>query len=117
LTNWQRQYKGEKVLKISFVLDRATASCFRLAGVKGVYSVESADEAGQKIDELLKDPEMLAILVVDYLFNQIPDLAERTEKRTYPLITSIAGTKGPVPIRTDPLAELIRRKVGIEVRW
>ena len=104
-------------MKISFVLDRSTASCFKLAGVKDVYTVESADEAGEKIDELLKDQEMLAILVVDHLFNQIPDLAERAEKRTYPLITSIAGTKGPAPVRTDPLAELIRRKVGIEVKW
>jgi vacuolar-type H+-ATPase subunit F/Vma7 len=60
---------------------------------------------------------MLAILVVDHLFNQIPDVTEMTEKRTYPLVMSITGTKGAVPIKTDPLAEMIRRKVGIEVRW
>jgi vacuolar-type H+-ATPase subunit F/Vma7 len=104
-------------MKISFVLDRSTASCFKTAGVRNVYAVENADQAREKVNELLKDQEMLAILVVDHLFNQIPDLAERTEKKIYPLIMSIGGTKGLVSIKTDPLADLIRRKVGIEVRW
>jgi V/A-type H+-transporting ATPase subunit F len=104
-------------MKIAFVVDRSTAACFKVAGVRDVYSVKTAEEAKEKMDELLKDQDILAILIVDHLFNQISEVAERAEKRTYPLVTSIAGTKGPVAVKTDPLAELIRRKVGIEVKW
>jgi vacuolar-type H+-ATPase subunit F/Vma7 len=104
-------------MKISFVLDRSTASCFKSAGIRDVYSVETAEEAREIVVNLLKDREMLAVLVVDHFFNQMPDLSERTQKRTYPLVTSIAGTKGAIEIKIDPLAELIRQKVGIEVKW
>ena len=99
------------------MLDRSTASCFKTAGVGDVYSAENTDQAREIINELLKNQEMLAILVVDHLFNQIADLAERIGKKTYPLVMSITGTRGPAAVKTDPLAELIRRKVGIEVRW
>lgn len=104
-------------MKIAFVLDRGTATCFKLAGVKDVYYADNSEEAEERVNELLGDTDLLAIVIVDRIFKQIPAVIERIEKRKYPMVLSIPGTKGPAPIEPDPLAELIRRKVGIEVKW
>jgi vacuolar-type H+-ATPase subunit F/Vma7 len=104
-------------LKIAFVLDRSTATAFKLAGIGEVYSADTAEEAEENVDRLKEDPDMLAIVMSDFLFNQIPATIERIWKEKYPLILSIPSTKGKVAAGPDPLAELIRRKVGIEVRF
>ena len=104
-------------MKISFVLDRETAACFKLAGMQEVYVVDSPQEAEEKLAKLQGDSDMLAILIVDHIFRQIPLVIERIEREKYPAVLAIHGTRGAVPIEPDPLAELVRRKVGIEVRW
>jgi vacuolar-type H+-ATPase subunit F/Vma7 len=103
-------------MKIAFILDKSSATCFKLAGIKEVYSANNAEEAEKKVNELLQDPDLLAIVIIDHLFRQIPTTIESIERRRRPILLSIPGTKGPFPIEPDPLAELIRRKVGIEVR-
>ncbi|NWF87311.1 V-type ATP synthase subunit F, partial [Candidatus Bathyarchaeota archaeon] len=49
--------------RIVIVADKDTAKCFRLAGIKDVYSVQSVGEAEKRISELLENPDLTAILV------------------------------------------------------
>jgi vacuolar-type H+-ATPase subunit F/Vma7 len=104
-------------VKISFVLDRETAACLKLAGMQEVYVVDSPQEAEERLEKLQGDSDVLAILIVDRMFKQIPAAIERIERQKYPAVLAIPSIRGPVPIEPDPLAELVRRKVGIEVRW
>jgi len=103
-------------MKIALVADRSTAACFRLAGLSDVNVVESAEEAGKKVEELLGRNDIGIILITQRLVDQVPGLADKTVDRKYPLIVPIPERRGPAVTKTDLIVELIRRKAGIEVK-
>ena len=101
---------------IALVADKNTVTCFKLAGLKNVYCVETVEEAEKCIRELSEEPNLAIILVTERVVNQIYGTLEKIIERKYPLIVPIPNTRGPMTMKTDLIIELIRRKAGIEIK-
>jgi V/A-type H+-transporting ATPase subunit F len=103
--------------KIAVVADRDTAVYFRLAGIKDSYSVKDPQEAERKLIEIVQNPEIAVIIITERLAEKIQHIiAKITERRLYPLIISVPNKQGPIPRKIDPIAALIKRTVGVEIR-
>ena len=103
-------------MKIALIAEKNTATCFKLAGLKDVYSVKSAEEAANILTSLLEDSNLAFVLVTERLIDQIRNVAGKIAERKYPMIIPIPDTLGPAEAKTDFVVELIRRKAGIEVK-
>ena len=101
---------------IALVADKNTITCFKLAGLKDVYSVENAEDAKKCLHALLEKKDLAIVLITERIMDQIHDTLERVMERKYPLIIPIADMKGPITLKTDLIVELIRSKTGIEVK-
>jgi len=102
--------------RIALVADKNTVTCFKLAGLSGVYQVEESKEAEKRLRELLENKNLRIVLVSERLLSQIRILEEISEHQ-YPLIIPIPDIKGPKTLKTDLINELIKRKTGIEVKF
>jgi len=104
-------------MKIAIVADVDTVNCFKLGGLEHVYTVENAEEAEERISELLETPDFALIIMTDHIANRIrATINEVTEEQEYPLIISIPSVSGASPLALDSINELIKRKTGIELK-
>ncbi len=104
-------------MKIAIIADKDTINCFKLAGLEHAYSVKDAEEAEERIRELLETPDFAVLITTDYIASRIRAIInEVTEEQEFPLIISIPSVSGPSPLVVDPINELIRRKTGIELK-
>jgi V/A-type H+-transporting ATPase subunit F len=105
-------------MKISVIGDHSTVTGFRLAGVNEGYETESGDEALQILKELFKDRDSGLIIITEKLYGDIEeDIKRLTEKRVTPMIVAIPDSKGFFAERIDPIKELVRKAVGIEIKY
>jgi vacuolar-type H+-ATPase subunit F/Vma7 len=100
---------------IALLADRHTVTCFKLAGLSEIFSVEDAPEAEKILLSLLKRNDLRIILVSEHIMNQIKIFEKITDKG--PLIIPIPNLQGPAVLKTDLITELIKRKTGIEVKF
>ena len=107
-------YQGKVMKGIALLADKHTVTCFKLAGLSNIFSVEDTKEAEKKLFSLLNRNDLKIILVSGQLMNQI-QIFEKIPDKT-PLIIPIPNLKGPMVLKTDIIAELIKRKTGIEVK-
>ena len=104
-------------MKIAIIADRNTVDSFKLAGLEHAYSVKDAEEAEERIRELLETPDFAVLITTDHIANRIRATINKvTEEREFPLIISIPRVSGPSPLAVDPINELIKRKTGIELK-
>ena len=99
---------------IALLADSPTATCFKLAGLSNIISVKNAKEAEKQLYSLLDKNDLKIILVTEQLINQMQIFEIIPEKS--PLIIPIPNLKGSTVLKTDLIAELIKRKTGIEVK-
>jgi V/A-type H+-transporting ATPase subunit F len=102
--------------KIALVADKNTVTCFKLAGLRDVYSVENAKEAERRIGELSEQTDFVIILITERIADQINATIQKIMERKYPLIIPIPDVRGPIKMKTDLIVDLIRSKAGIEVK-
>ena len=103
--------------KIAVVADEDTCRCFMLAGVKQSHATTSPREAEAAISELARSPDISLIIVTERLYEGFSkDFRNRLHAMKQPLVVVIPGKEGPLPKKEDPIAQLIRRAIGIEVR-
>jgi len=100
---------------IALLADRHTVTCFKLAGLSEIFSVEDAKEAEKILLSLLKRNDLRIILISEHIMNQIQIFEKITDKG--PLIIPIPNLQGPAVLKTDLITELIKRKTGIEVKF
>ena len=108
-------YQGKALKGIALLADRHTVTCFKLAGLSNIFSVEDAKEAEKHLLSLLERNDLRFILVSEHLMNQIQIFEKITDQG--PLIIPIPDLQGPTVLKTDLIAELIKRKTGIEVKF
>ena len=101
---------------IALLADRHTITCFKLAGLSDVISVEDVKEAEKSLFSILEKDNLRAILISEHLLNQI-QLFEKIAERQRPLIIPIPSLKCLNMLKTDLIIELIKRKIGIEVKF
>jgi V/A-type H+-transporting ATPase subunit F len=104
-------------MKIGVVGDFDTVTGFRLAGVKETYDVEEAGAAMEALKKLMKE-DIGVIIITERLADQIRDeTAELIEGKTLPIIVEIPDKKGPIEGKADPIMALIKKAVGVEVKF
>jgi len=101
---------------LALLADKDTITCFKLAGVSDIFSVEDAKEAEKRLLELLENSNLKIILVTERLLNKM-QIFEKISQPKSPLIIPIPDLQGPTMLKTDFIAELIKRKTGIEVKF
>ena len=102
--------------KMALVADKNTVACFKLAGLKEVYPVDSAEEAETRVRELSEKTDVVILLITERIIDQIDAVIEKITERKRPLIVPIPDMGDPVAMKTDLIIKLIRSKVGIEVK-
>ena len=101
---------------LALLADKDTITCFKLAGMSDIFSVEDAKEAEKRLFELLENSNLKIILVTERLLNKM-QIFEKISQPKSPLIIPIPDLQGPTTLKTDFIAELIKRKTGIEVKF
>lgn len=99
------------------IADIDTINFFKLGGLEYVFDVTKPEEARKRLQELIEKPEFSILITTDYIANRNRALInEIIEEHEFPIIISIptlGGTSQPV---TDTITELIKRKIGIELK-
>jgi len=101
---------------IALIADKNTVTCFKLAGLSNVHSVEDAKGAEKCLQALLEKNNIKILLVSEHIMNKI-QIFEKIAERQSPLIIPIPDLQGPKTLKTDLIVELIKRKTGIEVKF
>ncbi len=100
---------------ITVVADEDTVTGFRLAGVKGGYIVKEPKEAEPIIRDLIKK-EVSIIIITEKIGDELRDfIEESTRSGALPIIIEIPDKYGPSERKVDPLRELIKRVIGVEM--
>ncbi len=101
--------------KIAIIADQDTVTGFMLGGIKEGYPVEDAEEAGKTLEDLVRKDYSVIITtekIGDELREKIDNL---TSERALPMIIEIPDKTGSIERETDPLRELIKRVIGVEM--
>ena len=109
-------HSGKAMTGIAILADRHTVTCFKLAGLSNIFSVEDTKEAEKHLLALLEKNDLRIILVSEQLMNKL-QLFEKIADPHRPLIIPIPDLQGSKMLKTDFIAELIKRKTGIEVKF
>jgi V/A-type H+-transporting ATPase subunit F len=101
---------------ISVIADSDTVAGFRLAGITNVHDTAHED-ADLMIRELSNDEGAAIIIVTEGVAEGIRATIEDIEsrKRVTPIIIEIPDKSGKLE-RPDPIRELIKRAIGVEMR-
>jgi V/A-type H+-transporting ATPase subunit F len=105
-------------MKISVIGDHSTVTGFRLAGVNEGFEVEEGKEALPILKDKFKEKDSGLIIITEKLYEEIEeDIKRLTEKRVTPMVVAIPDSKGFFEERVDPIKELVRKAVGIEIKY
>ena len=99
---------------IGLLADRHTATCFKLAGLSNVFSVNDDIEAEKTFFEILEKDNLRILLVSEKILSTIRIGTKISEQKT--LIIPIPEMQTRESPKIDFMAELIKRKTGIEVK-
>jgi len=105
-------------MKIVSITNAQVAMGLRLGGLKECHVAQDPEESGNLLLELSSDPET-GILIVDdaiarFHHKLINDI--RASKKTFPIIVEIQTVAQTTAIAgTDPLQDLIKRAIGVDI--
>ncbi len=100
---------------IAIMADQDTVTGFMLGGIKDGYPVRNLGEADQTLEKLMKTDVSIIIItekIGDELRTKIDKL---TREKTLPMIIEIPDKSGPIERESEPLRELIKRVIGVEM--
>jgi vacuolar-type H+-ATPase subunit F/Vma7 len=100
---------------IALIADKNTAKVFKLAGLTNVHSVEDSKGAKKCLKAIFKKNDLKIILVSERLLNKIQILEEIVERQS-PSVIPIPDIQSRMICKTNLIVELIKRKIGIEVK-
>jgi V/A-type H+-transporting ATPase subunit F len=105
-------------MKVAAIADSDTIVGLRLAGVKLSYAVETPQQTEEALDKVLQDQTVGLIVFTEKIADRIRNtITNLTSQRTVPIIVEIPDKRGIQPGRRDPLMDMIRRAVGIELKF
>ncbi len=101
--------------KIAVMADPDTVTGFMLGGIKEGYPVENMEEAEKKIEELVK-ADFSIIITTERIGDELRTTIDRlTGERALPMIIEIPDREGSIERAADPMRELIKRVIGVEM--
>lgn len=100
--------------KIAVMADPDTVTGFMLGGIKDGFPVSNMDEAGVKLKELTK--EYSIIITTEEIGDNFREMIDKiSSESALPMIIEIPDKKGSVDRESDPIRELIKRVIGVEM--
>lgn len=104
-----------KTSKIAVLADQDTVTGFRLGGIKEGYPVENKEEASNKLEELIINGFSI-IITTEKIGDEIRDIIDKhTSASALPMIIEIPDKTGSIKRESDPMRELIKRVIGVEM--
>jgi V/A-type H+/Na+-transporting ATPase subunit F len=105
-------------LKIVAIADSDTVVGLRFAGVKDSYIAETPEEAKEALHKAFQDESVGLIIITEKLSDQLREMiTDYTSQHTFPVLVEIPDKHGTEKGRHDPLRDIIRRAVGIELKF
>lgn len=103
--------------KIAAIADEDTALIFKWIGIRNSFIVKNIDEAKNILMDLSDKKEYALILITARIAEKIESIISAIiAEREYPLIVIIPEIGYPVYKKIDPLRELLKRTIGIEIK-
>jgi len=102
-------------MSIVVIADTDTVTGFRLGGVKEGYPVDTLEEAEDTLKEVFKK-DVSIIIITEKIGDSLRETIDRlTRSSVLPMIIEIPDKTGPSRRATDPMKELIKRVIGVEM--
>jgi V/A-type H+-transporting ATPase subunit F len=100
--------------KIAVMADPDTVTGFMLGGIKDGFPVSNMDEAEVKLKELAK--EYSIIITTEKIGDNFREMIDKISSvSALPMIIEIPDKNGSVDRESDPIRELIKRVIGVEM--
>ncbi|HOI40698.1 MAG TPA: V-type ATP synthase subunit F [Methanobacterium sp.] len=100
--------------KIAVMADQDTVTGFMLGGVKDGFPVDNMEEAGEKLKQLAK--EYSIIITTEKIGDNFRETIDKmSSESALPMIIEIPNKEGSVERESDPIRELIKRVIGVEM--
>jgi len=96
---------------IAVMADEDTVTGFMLGGIKEGYPIKNLEEAGKILEDLVKK-DFSVIITTEKFRDTINKL---TSERALPMIIEIPDKTGSIERDSDPMRELIKRVIGVEM--
>ena len=104
-------------MKIALIADDDTANFFKIGGMKFVFGVKRPEDAGKILKELMEFKGFTILIITDKIvLKNRAQINEIIEEHEFPVIVSIPTLGSNSFFGTDTITELIRRKLGIELK-
>lgn len=101
--------------KIAIIGDQDTVTGFMLGGIKEGYPVKNMEDAGKTLEELVRKDYSI-VITTEKIGDEFRELINNlTSERALPMIIEIPDKTGSIERETDPLRELIKRVIGVEM--
>lgn len=101
---------------IAVVADADTVTGFKLGGVKEGYVVETSQQAEETLDSLIKGKDVSIIIITEKIGDENREFIDRfTQSNALPMIIEIPDKSGPSERAVDPMRDLIKRVIGVEM--
>ncbi len=102
-------------MSIAVIADPDTVTGFRLGGIKEGYPVEDINEAENTLKEVFKK-DISIIITTEKIGDSLRETIDKlTSSSALPMIIEIPDKTGPSERATDPMRELIKRVIGVEM--
>ena len=100
---------------IAVIADPDTVTGFKLGGIRSGYPVEDMNEAKTRLEELFKQ-DFSIIITTEKIGDELRETIDKlTRTSTLPMIIEVPDKTGPSERATDPIGELIKRVIGVEM--
>lgn len=100
---------------IAVIADGDTVTGFRLGGIKEGYPVKNMEEAGKVLEDLIKR-NFSVIITTEKIGIEFKDTINKlTNERALPMVIEIPDKSGSIKRESDPMNELIKRVIGVEM--
>lgn len=100
---------------IAVIADSDTVVGFRLGGIKEGYVVETTEEAEEALTKLIKENTSI-IIITEKIGDELREVIEKfTKSSALPIIIEIPDKHGSAERAADPMMELIKRVIGVEM--
>ena len=100
---------------IAVMADEDTVTGFMLGGLKEGFPVKNMEEAEKILEDLVKK-DYSVIITTEKIGNTIRSPIDKlTSEHTLPMIIEIPDKTGSIKRDSDPMRELIKRVIGVEM--
>lgn len=100
---------------IAVMADQDTVTGFMLGGIKDGYPVKNMEEAEKTFDKLVNS-DFSIIITTEKIGDELRTTIDGiTKEKALPMIIEIPDKTGSIERETEPLSELIKRVIGVEL--